>query len=229
MVIMAIDIYEQFKDFKAFEVVFLDEENQPRKIFCTVKSIENDNIILDANNEKNDNLIAQIGTELKLHIYTENGIYSATSKVLSLTKGLMNTEYIISYPTNSKHSQRREYFRADMDIEFKMQITTNSEPKETFHIAAKTRNICGKGMSFVYDREFSAYSSAQIELLFREKSIRTSASLVYSKQIVMGSKPKYILAFNFNDISSKDIDFIVKKCFLYQLEVRKKHAEQLKI
>lgn len=218
-----LDIYNQFKDFKSFEVVFLDEDGNPQKIFCTVKCIENDSIVLTADNKKNDDVIACIGDELKLHIYTENGIYSATSKILSVEKGLINTEYVIAYPSNSKHSQRREYFRADMNIDFKMNVIVSEETGETFAVQSKTRNICGKGMSFVCDRDFDDYYSIQIDLIFNERTINTSATLVYSKQIVVGSKPKYILAFTFNDISSGNIDFIVKKCFLHQLELRKKN------
>lgn len=220
-----VDIYNQFKDFKSFEVVFLDKNNAPQKIFCTVKSIENNSIVIDANNQKNKNIFAEVGDELKLHIYTENGIYTATSKVLLAEKGLINTEYVIAYPTNSKHSQRREYFRAEMAIDFKMKITIDEQTQENFEVEAKTRNICGKGMSFIFDKDFSAYEEIKISLDFKEKIIETSAVHVYSKQVVEGSHPKYILAFTFNEITQKDIDFIVKKCFLHQLDLRKKNRD----
>lgn len=222
--IVMVDIYNQFKDFKSLEVVFLDKGGQLRKIFCTVKSIENNSIILDANNQKNENIFADVGDELKLHIYTENGIYSATSKIVLVTRGILNTEYIIAYPANSKHSQRREYFRADMDIPFKMKVITNTSTGEKIVVESKTRNICGKGMSFVHDTDFFEYNTIEITLFFKEKSITTMATLVYSKQIVLGNKPKFIHAFTFNNISTKDIDFVVKKCFLHQLDLRKKHA-----
>lgn len=219
------DIYDQFKDFKSFEVVFQNKDDEPQKIFCTVKSIENDKIILDANNQKNEDIIAEVGDELKLHIYTENGIYSATSKILVASKGIVNTEYIIAYPANSKHSQRREYFRADMSVDFKMRVVTNANTGEKFVIEGKTRNICGKGLSIVYDQDFSEYSSIDIDLFFKEKTINTLATLVYTKQIIVGSKPKFIHAFTFNNVSAKDIDFLVKKCFLHQLDLRKKHQD----
>ena len=219
------DIYNQFTDFKSFEVVFIDNNGNPQKIFCAVKRIGNDNIVLSSNNEQNKNIFAKTGDELKLHVYTDNGIYSATSKVLNLEKGIINTEYVIVYPTNSKHSQRREYFRADMKVKFKMNVVTNNEKNESFTITSETRNICGKGLSFISNEDFPNYDSAEIELFFDEKIITTSANFVYSKQIVSGNHPKFILAFMFRNISVRDIDFIVKKCFLYQLEERKKHIE----
>lgn len=217
-----VDIYNQFKDFKSFEVAFQSKDGQLQKIFCNVKSIENNSIVLDANNAKNNNIFAEVGDELKLHIYTENGIYSAASKILLSTRGIINTEYVIAYPANSKHSQRREYFRADLDVPFRLKIVKNAETGEKFFIEGKTRNICGKGMSFVYSADLEEYSSIELTLNFKDKVIMTQATLVYSKQIIAGSKPQFIHAITFNNISAKDIDFIVKKCFLHQLELRKK-------
>ncbi len=219
------DIYNQFKDFKAFEVVFLDSDNKPQKFFCTVKSIETTSIIIDSNNKENNDIIAKLGDDLKLHIYTENGVYSASSKVLRVDKGILNTEYEIAYPTNSKHSQRREYFRADLNIEFNMNVLFDEVTKKSILIKDKTRNICGKGMSFIYDSDIDNYDSINVEMFFNEKSIETKAKLVYSRQVVHGNHPKFILAFTFTSIDTKDIDFIVKKCFLHQLELRRKNKE----
>lgn len=214
------DIYDQFKDFKSFEVTFYNDNNELQKLFCNVKSIENSSIVIDADNAQNKNVFAKIGDELKLYIYTENGIYSATSKVLNANTGVLSTEYIISYPVNSKHSQRREYFRADLNVKFRMFVSPISDIN--FMVETMTRNICGKGMSYLADTQFPEYSSIMLELLFDDKTINTQAKLVYSKQIVVGSKPKFIHAITFTSISQKDIDFIVKKCFLHQLDLRKK-------
>lgn len=217
-----VDIYDQFKDFKSFEVTFYSSNNELQKIFCNVKSIENSNIVIDANNMQNKNIFANVGDEFKLYIYTENGIYSATSKVLLVNRGVLSTEYIIAYPANSKHSQRREYFRADLSVKFKMNALLNSESDENLIVESSTRNICGKGMSYLADTQFPNYEFIVIDLLFSEKIINTMAKLVYSKQIIVGNKPKFIHAFTFTNISPRDIDFIVKKCFLHQLNLRKK-------
>ena len=225
-----VDIYNQFKDFKSFEVIFTNSAKELQKIFCTVKSIENNRIIINANNQQNENVLAAVGDNLTLHIYTENGIYSASSKILFVSKGLVNTEYVIAYPANSKHSQRREYFRADMAIDFNMIVSANLEDESAtgfkneviFVVDSKTRNICGKGMSYIFDKPFPELTTIKLELYFKEKNISTSACLVYSKQIIINNRPKYIHAFTFIDITKKNIDFIVKKCFLHQLDLRKK-------
>lgn len=217
-----VDIYGQFKDFKSFEVTFYDNNSELQKLFCNVKSIENNNILIDANNLQNKNVFANLGDELKLYIYTDNGIYSATSKVLLINKGVFSTEYIIAYPANSKHSQRREYFRADLKIDFKMNVLLSSNSDQKIVIESTTKNICGKGMSYITDSQFPEYENITIDLMFEDNKISVLTKLVYSKQIVVGKKPKFIHAFTFTNISHKDIDFIVKQCFLHQLDLRRK-------
>ncbi len=217
-----VDIYEQFRDFKSFEMTFTDGNGEEQKLFCNVKSVDNRALIIEADNKLNKKVHADVNDELKLHIYTDNGIYSADSKVLEVTKQDKSTEYVINYPSNSKHSQRREYFRAELTVDFSMDIKLPEDSGANKLINATTKNICGKGMSYVADKPFCEYDSIKLDLLIEEKEIKTSARLVYTKQIVVNNRPKYIHAFTFIDISQKDIDFIVKKCFLFQLEMRKK-------
>lgn len=217
-----VDFYSEFKDFKSFEVVFHNKEGELQKIYCVVKRIEHDRIILDANNQKNQGIFANQGDEFNLHIYTENGIYSATSKIMQVTTGTINTEYVIAYPANSKHSQRREYFRADILVPFKLNIFTEEESETPVVVSSRTKNICGKGMSYVSDTVFPAHNLVELELTFPEKVINTQAELVYSKQIVVNNRPKFVHAFTFTTINKTGIDFIVKKCFLHQLDLRKK-------
>lgn len=219
-----LDIYNQYKDFKSFEVVFTNKGKELQKIFCSVKSIENNRIILDANNKQNHNVIGNVGDDLKIYIYTESGVYSSTSKVLLVTKGILNTEYVIAYPADSKHSQRREYFRADLSIDFEMNIIPEDESKPHITVHSKTKNMCGKGMSYVSNEEFPEYDLIDVNLFFEEKAINVPAKLVYSKEIYFGHHKKFIHAFMFTSISQKNVDFIVKKCFLHQLELKKKQT-----
>jgi len=217
-----VELYNQFKDFKSFEVVFVNKEHELEKIYCSVKSIEHDRIILLANNQKNKGAKAGVGDEFKLHIYTESGIYSATSKILLATEGLLSTEYVIAYPANSKHSQRREYFRADLLINFKMNVIPLNTEANPILIEGKTRNICGKGMSYISDKLFPENDSIDIKFLFKDRTISTTATLVYTKQIVVANRPKYIHAFTFNNINKQNIEFIIKQCFFHQLDLKKK-------
>jgi len=217
-----VELYNQFRDFKSFEVVFVNKDRELQKIYCDVKSIEHDRIILHANNKKNNGIKASVGDEFKLHIYTESGIYSATSRILLATEGIINTEYVIAYPANSKHSQRREYFRADLHIPFKINVFCVDSMEMPFLIEGRTRNVCGKGMSYISDKIFTEHDALEISLSFKEKEIKTTATLVYSKQVIVENRPKYIHAFTFNNITKQNIEFIIKQCFFHQLDLKKK-------
>lgn len=210
------------KNFKSFEMIYEDESHKSKKVVCDIASIENNYIIVTANNIRNNDVVISPDKGIKIYVYTENGIFSANSIVLSSTKGPRSTEYLISYPDDFKHSQRREYFRADLSIDFRMEVKSKSAPEVADVLQAKTRDVCGKGLSFVSEQKISEPISIRINLYFQEKTVETHADLVYSKQIIINAKPHYIHAFYFTDISQKNIDFIVKKCFLYQLECRRK-------
>lgn len=216
------DLYNQFKDFKSLEFVFQNSKKEPQKVFCTVKSIEPNNIVLCAVNQENKITLAAVDDEIKLYIYTETGVYSAVSKILSVARGVVNTEYVIDFPTSAKHSQRREYFRADIAVDFHMCVLISEDPEKNLVMDSKTRNICGKGMSFIADSVFPEHEAIEIDMIFPDKTITTAARLVYSKQVFLASRPKFIHAFTFVDISHRNIDFIVKQCFLHQLDMKKK-------
>lgn len=216
-----LDFYREFRDFKAFEIHFNDSQDKDCRLFCNIKSIESNNLLIEVNENQNECPLPNPGDDLKVYIYTENGIYSAISKILSVQKGISSTEYIIEYPKNCKHSQRREYFRADLSVDFKIKCSSKENPKEQHIIESKTKNICGKGMCYISDKPFLTTENISVELVFLEKNVTTKATFVYSKQIIEGNHPKFINAFAFTSISQRDIDLIVKKCFLYQLELRK--------
>lgn len=219
-----LDLYSQFKDIKSFEISFTDIENKPQTLIGSVKSIESTNIIVDVNKEQNKNIIAEVGEELKLNIYTDNGIYSAASMILQSNNGINTTEYVIAYPANSRHYQRREYFRAEMALDTKIALMNDSEDEEDYLIDAKTKNICGKGMSFVSELPLPKHDAIGVTLYFKDRTIETLAEHVYSKEILTLYKIKYVHAFEFKSIGQKDIDYIVKQCFLHQLELRKKYG-----
>ena len=57
-------------------------------------------------------------------------------------------------------------------------------------------------------------------LEFPEKIIETSAKLVYTREKESHGKMYYVTALHFTTITPRNIDFIVKKCFLYQLRLK---------
>ena len=70
--------------------------------------------------------------------FSEDGVYSATSRIISSNYLNETTFYMLSFPSNIKHSQRREYLRADIQTDFVLSIFLGDE--EVNKIFAKTKN-----------------------------------------------------------------------------------------
>jgi c-di-GMP-binding flagellar brake protein YcgR len=224
---MLVDINNEFKDIKSFELTVNNSNNEIKRIFCNVIKIKNNQLILESDNKKNMNIFLSVGDKANLHIYTKNGVYSAVSIIISVKKERFSTNYIIQYPKDVKHSQKREYFRTDLEITFKMKILQNNEKDNFFIIESKTLDICAKGISYISSTPFPENTSIKLRLFFKEKIIKTFAQLVYSSQIVINNELKFIHGLALTMISQKDMDFIGKKCFLYQLDLKKKENAQL--
>ncbi len=239
------DIYSQFKEFKLFEVSFTDNIGKVNQLPCSIYSVEGDIMILLVKNDKNIPK-AKVGDLLHLRIFLDSGVYTATSNVLEINENSTDIEYSIDVPTDTKHSQRREYYRTDMPVDIEITISDNDKndienvkadtpvdveidihsQNEHTVITGKTKNISGKGMCFVSDKniEQSDASTISILLKFEERIITTEAKLVYTKEFVNSyGDTIYLHAFSFTNIHQHDIDFIVKKCFLHQLELRKQN------
>ena len=218
------NVYDKIENIKLFEISFTDNKGVLQQLVCSVKFIEKESIILIANNQQNKYVFAKAGNEINVYIYTELGVFTAVSKIIQSFEGVINTEYIITYPEESKHFQRREYFRVEMAIDTNITIITESPELNDLIIYSKTKNISGKGMSYVSKSHIPDFSEIVVELFFPEKVITTLATPIYYRKIKHYYQPKLVHGFNFINISQRDTDFIVKQCFLRQLELRKKHS-----
>ena len=110
--------------------------------FCTIYYVENDKltVFFDKHTELPEK-------EIEVNIYAEDGIYSATSRILSSNYLNETTFYMLSFPSNIKHSQRREYLRADIETDFALKVMLEGTQIEK--IISTTKNICAKGLAFV--------------------------------------------------------------------------------
>lgn len=215
------DIYNQIKSIKSLEFSFTDSHGVLQKIVGSIKLVENEHIIIIANIRRNKKKFAKSGNEINVYIYAENGVFKAVSKIIDVFIGVASIEYVISPLEKSQHFQRREYFRERMSIEANITMITKSPQLNDYMIFTKTRNICGKGMSFVSDYVISDCDLIIVELHFPEKTIAAVAIPIHYQKMKYYGKSKIIHGFSFIDIEQKDIDFIVKKCFLHQLKMLK--------
>ena len=117
-----------------------------KSYFCTIYYVENEKITMffDQQTELPEK-------EIEINIYSDDGIYNATSRILSSNYLNETTFYMLSFPSNIKHSQRREYLRADIVADFSLLSTLGDEI--TSKINAQTKNICAKGLAFIADKQ----------------------------------------------------------------------------
>lgn len=214
------DIYQKYEEFKNFEIVFKGYDDEIHKVRGKVHAIESSNITVYASTKTNKFVDIPEGSRVNVYVYTENGIYYSNSKVLFVEKDFDHMIYTLTYPVNSKHSQRREFFRADMTIPVTVKIVKDilTGISETWNV--RSRDVCGNGVSFVSEKEIKNYEEIFLTLEFPDKIIETSAKLVYTRPKEVRGKTYYINALTFTSISPRNIDFIVKKCFLYQLRLK---------
>ena len=151
--------------------------------------------------------------EIEINIYAQDGVYNATSRILSSNYLNETTFYMLSFPSNIKHSQRREYLRADIETDFAM--TVEFEGTQVDRIIA-TKNICAKGLAFISDKQMNAYTKLDIELFLAGKQINTHAELVYSNPIRINNSFKFLTAVTFTDISKEEMNFITLQCMKYK-------------
>lgn len=213
-----------FNQYVNFELVFQDAAMSWRRLLCDIKEVHKDKIVTLASNSKNNFLQAPRGAKAFMNIYTSNGIYTSDVKILEVQTGSNATQYVLSYPVNTRHSQRREFFRADIKVRFIASVKRNSLGKVEI-ISGQTRNLCGRGLSFCYPIALRNCQSIEVTFTLDGRTIKTSAQVIYSRMLNISGSNKYLQGLNFIDISQHDLDYIVKKCFLYQLNDKRLKAK----
>lgn len=180
-----------------------------KSYFCTIYYVENEKltVFFDHQTELPEK-------EIEINIYSEDGIYNATSRILSSNYLNETTFYMLSFPSNIKHSQRREYLRADIHTDFA--LTLEFDGTEIDKIIAQTQNICAKGLAFISDKQMGAYTKLEVELYLEGKAIKTTAELVYSNPIRVNNTFKFLTALTFTDISKEEMNFITLQCMKFK-------------
>lgn len=180
-----------------------------KSYFCTIYYVENDKltVFFDKQTELPEK-------EIEVNIYAEDGIYNATSRILSSNYLNETTFYMLSFPSNIKHSQRREYLRANIETDFAIIISLDGIEVEK--IISTTKNICAKGLAFIADRQMGAYTKLDVQMFLAGKEIKTQAELVYSTPIRMENTFKFLTAVTFTTISKEEMNFITLQCMKFK-------------
>lgn len=185
--------------------------NSDKRIYGTITSVLGSRVTIVT--EQKINLSKN--QPLEINTYSENGVYSGSSKVMDFKWEYKKRTIVIEYPKEIKHSQRREYLRAN--IKAKIELTViNGE--ETSLIKEETRDICGKGISFYYDKPLSQFSKYNVKIKLKNREILSSCQLVYTKVAIVDMKPKFINAFVLTGITIDDTKFLADECMKFHLK-----------
>lgn len=181
-----------------------------KSFFCTIYYVENEKltVFFDKQTELPEK-------EIEINIYSQDGVYNATSRILSSNYLNETTFYMLSFPSNIKHSQRREYLRAEIEADFAMKILFDGQEFEK--IISTTKNICAKGLAFIADKQMGAYTELEISLFLAGKEINTNAELVYCTPIRIGNSFKFLTAVTFTNISKEEMNFITLQCMKHKV------------
>ena len=215
---MAADLINDGSDVKFARLLFNKGTDDALSFNCLIKDIEQEYINFVATSDYTDQV--QAGAPLEVRIYSQSGIVKAEATLLKTYKQNSTLCYTTTYPTPFEHTQKREYYRADIHIPVKLLILLqNGQVK---NIEATTKNISGRGMCFVsVEPEIPNYHSITINFTLNGRFFVVTGDYVHSTPVKYKNATLYIHAFKFISIEAEDINFIVKECFLHQLRQKK--------
>ena len=206
-----IDFFIFIKEQQRLELVFDDE----KRVYGVITSVIGNNVKIVTEQKVN----LKKNEPVEVNTYSDNGVYSGISKVIDFKWEYKKRTITITYPIEIKHSQRREYLRADMPAFYELTIKNDDKTEQI--ISGKTRDICGKGISFFLEKPLSQFSKYSVKIKLKNREILSNCQLVYTKITIVEGKPKFINAFVLTSITVEDIKFIVDECMDYHLSKNK--------
>ena len=202
-----VDFFIFIKEQQKVELIF----NKDRRVYGVITSVIGDKVTIVTEQKINPNKNQYV----EINSYSENGVYCGETKVLDTKWEYKKRSIIIEYPKEIKHSQRREYLRAN--IKAKYELTIINEENTSF-IKGETKDICGKGISFYYEKPLSQFSKYNVKIKLKNREILSSCQLVYTRVAIVDMKPKFINAFVLTGITLDDTKFITDECMKYHLK-----------
>ncbi|MEI7474881.1 MAG: flagellar brake domain-containing protein [bacterium] len=218
------DIFDQIKELTKLDVDYSDEENHYYGLKSYIKRVEEERLLVDPPCHKGKVYTFHDGQMINITISTSMGVFSGECKVIGREISTISGLWI-TYPLSNKHVQRREFVRVPMKKDGELIIYTTPSKKEVITIPFKTKDISGKGFSYISNDPLKNYYDIECKLKldpFSNSFIKSRCDHVYSKATMINGEAKYINAFAFTELTNKDVETIVRECFKGQLELRKK-------
>jgi len=215
------DIYNHIRELTKFEIIYKDNDGKIYTPRSYIKCVEDGRLLIDPPVKNGKVCYIPDGQVVKIIISAEDGVYSGESEVLGRELSDISGLWI-AYPYNTKYCQRREYLRAELNLECQINIYKDQSRtiKETKKV--KMKNISGKGFSYISDEPLSDYYDIECEITLNENKIISKCEHIYIKDINSSGGKSYVNALVFIDLSEKDTESIIQQCFKYHLEARQK-------
>ena len=206
-----VDFFIFIKEQQKIELI-LDSD---RRIYGVITSVIGDKVEISTDQK----VILKENMPIEVNTYSDNGVYSGQSRIIDYKWEYKKRTITIEYPKEIKHSQRREYLRANIKADFELFITSGEDEniKES-KITGKTRDLCGKGISFYYSKPLSQFSQYSVTIKLKDREIFSTCKLVYTKVSIVEGKPLFINAFVLTGITLDDSKFITDECMAFHLK-----------
>lgn len=215
---MANDLIKDKSDVKFAKLLFNKGTDDALSFNCLIKEIKDETVTFIGMSDYSDQVDA--GAPIDIKIYSTNGVVAANATLLRVLKIGHSPLYITTYPKAYDHTQKRAYYRADMHLPVSLLVV--KPDGATRKIDATTKNISGRGMCFIsLEPEFPQYHSITVQLKFKERFIVATADYVYTNPVLYKDVKLYVHAFKFIGIEPEEINYIIKECFLFQIQKTK--------
>lgn len=211
------DIYTSYNQFKKVELIYINEAEVQETFSCEFYAIKNSCIIVKADKDVNENRMLPRDVLVQIKVYLNSGIYTSETHVLEIQEKSRCVYYILQYPNTSEHHQRREFYRADIQVPVAVTVVTELLHNKFYKFNTRSKNICGNGICFVSESQITDNEAIYLAIDFVGRTIEVSCELIHSKSRVIKGREVFENALKFTDIKSRDVDFIVQKCFQHQL------------
>lgn len=220
------DIYEHIKDLTRIEVEFEDENGSPLYLKSYIKAVEPQRFLVDPPVLNAVSYKLPVGQRINIVIRKEGGVFSGVCEVTGLELSELSG-FWLTYPYNSQYVQQREFVRVPLPAKVKMIISEDPQKTKIREFEITAKDISGGGFSYISAEPLNNYYDIETEIHLGDgfnEPIITKCEHVYSKpvDILGGGKSKYMNALAFLDLPKNSVDRIVKACFKFQLEMRRK-------
>ena len=215
---MANDLLKDSSDIKFAKLIFNKGTDDALSFNCIIRNFDKEFVNFAGMSDYADQV--ELGAPVDIKVYSTNGVVAAQATLLRMFKAGETRIYTTTVPVTYEHTQKRAYYRADMHLPVNLLVV--KPDGSTKNIKATTKNISGRGMCFIsLDEDFPEYYSITVNIKFKDRFIVTTADYVYTNPVTYKDTMLYIHAFNFTGIEPQDINYIVRECFLFQVDKQK--------